>query len=40
MNTGGYIFMGVAWTAIIGLTFYCMFKIFTIEKKDSNGTQD
>jgi len=35
MKTSGYIFMFLAWGAIIGLVYYCFYKIFKTRNNDS-----
>lgn len=34
MNIYGWIFLIVSWTAIIGLTVFCFYKVFTEKEED------
>lgn len=36
MRTSGYIFMFIAWGAILALTVYCFYKILKSNNKEQN----
>lgn len=36
LQTEGIIFMIIAWSIVSLLTFYCLFKVLTINKKDED----
>ena len=34
LNTGGIIFMTIAWASIISLVVFCFYKVFKSERKN------